>query len=330
MTLSGGAIAAVTAIVAVACQPFYRDDLVRGRASSRATSGARKLFDRAWEARSAGDKQGCVKLARRAIAINPNSGASAYHGLARCEFDAGQRARARATARRGLELHAGNEELRDFLITAYQADQLIANTLDFVEPPSIDSATAAGLTELAELVEALHKLRKDPIAAVELYLRWFDAYGVPDHRLIRKARDRLLAGAARHSGISSLTSGLLSNAEGHAAAGAVDIAMRFYTHAYRLLPETVVTEHHPGFFTTAARVTNPRAIAPAAVDYAEAGNRALRKQELGAAIHAYRRAVAAAPWWAPARRNLGMLLNVAGQEDEAEHQFMWARRLEGK
>ncbi len=306
-----------------ACQPYYRDDLRRGRAAG----AARHLFSAASGARTHGDNRRCARIARRAVAQNPQADGDQYLLLARCEFDAGQHARARATARRALELHPGDSDVARFLVEAYRADGLVASALDFVAPPSVEGAVAAGVTELDDLVTALHQASSDPAGALALYQKWLAEYGIPDHRLIRDARDRLLAAVAADPNVAAMLNELVRRTRAEADADHREAAVLVASQAYRLLPESAYGDDDHGLVAAAASVANPATVAPFACNHAKDGNDALRAQKLGPAIHAYRLAVAAAPWWAVARRNLGLLLRVAGQYDEAERQLAWATRL---
>jgi tetratricopeptide (TPR) repeat protein len=162
---------------------------------------------------------------------------------------------------------------------------------------------------------------------------WMSAYGVPDHPLLRAARDevanKILTAAPGDPALAGLARAA-DVADREAAAGHAAHALALYGEVYRLLPAAVLEQHMAGFLRAAHDASDVFSIDASAYRAAMDGDEHARRGELGPAIHAYRRAVALAPWWADARHNLATLLTAIGRADDAREEERWATVLSGQ
>lgn len=314
----------VGALLLVACQPWYRDDYRRGLRAQREPSAA-ALLERAERSHAGGHPKRAIEQAHAALARDPSNG-HAYLALARYLAAAGRHAEARFIARRGLDA-TGLAELRPILQQAYLADDLTANALDLVEPPTVQGAAAAGVPGAAELARADELATRDPAQAMALYDRWLDIYGVPDHPILRAARERIVAALWADDQTRTALADLLEAAEQATTNGHRGYALTLYAHVLLRVPGDPWVPHFPRFLHAASAVDDS-AIDPRARELARHGDAELKAGRLGAAIHAYRRALVLAPWWRAARHNAALLFDLAGRADEAAFQRSWLSRLQ--
>ncbi len=313
------------AVLVSACQPWYRDDLRRGQRAVHQPS-AEALLEKARQANDGGHPQRAIGYARDAVVRYPTSG-PAYLGLAGYLRAAGREDQARFIARRGLEV-SGLAGLRRFLIDGYLAGNLTSAALDLVNPATVQDAAAAGIPGAAELARAERLSSTDPGRALAVYSSWLDAYGAPDHPLLRAAADHIVDAAWADHSTHAVLAGLLDAAYREAAADHRELALALYSHLYGELPGEVQGQHAQGFLYAAATARDPAAVDPLAYRLAVQGDAAAAAGKLGPAIHLYRRVVALAPWWSAAQHNLSLLLDLAGRTDEARRAGEVARRLE--
>ncbi|HTL37020.1 MAG TPA: hypothetical protein VL326_27980 [Kofleriaceae bacterium] len=321
-------IAGLVALVA-ACQPWYRD---AERAGQRAgdQKQADKLISDANAARDRGDHAGAAVLLRRAILDVPGQSADTYLSLARESFAAGDIAGGRAATRRGMELWPTDARFGTVLVEQKLADDLVALAIDEAKYSSFDAA--AGDSSLAPQLDALQRASRADhadTAAGELAL-WLEHYGVPDHQLLRATRDSVADRIKRDAESTPSLAGLATaadRADAELAAGHVARALALYSEVYRLLPTSVLDAHFASFAKAAQQATDPEAIDGGAYTLAVQGDTDAAAGHLGLAIHSYRKAVARAPWWADARRNLASLYDSAGMPDMATAERAFADRL---
>lgn len=323
-------IGIVVVAVVAACQPWYRDAERAGRDGLPGDTRASKLADDGNAASARGDHAAAARLYRQAIDLDPDS--SAYLPLAKEELALGDAIGAKAAARRGLEVHAGDHDLAVFLAARDVADDRAADAIDDLGAKSIYDVTDP--PELAASLEALRKARSADHAseAVPALAAWFAAYGIPDHPILRQARDAIADDIWKAAPTDPSLKGLAAApdaADREAAAGHTAHALALYGEIFRLLPSSVLEQHTAGLVRAAHDAGDVFAIDASAYGAAMEGDEHARRGELGPAIHAYRRAVALAPWWAAARHNLSTLLAAIGRADEAREQERWARLLEG-
>jgi tetratricopeptide (TPR) repeat protein len=321
----------IVLVVVAACQPWYRDAERAGRDGLPGDTRASELADQASAAAAHGDHANAAQLYRQAIDLDPDS--SAYLPLAKEELALGDGVGASATARRGLEVHTGDHDLAAFLAARDAADDRIANALD-----DLGAETLYGIADLPELAPSLGGLQKAGVAehpsdAVIALAAWMSAYGVPDHKLLRFARDEVASKIWSAAPTDPALAGLARApdlADREAAAGHAARALALYGEVYRLLPSAVLEQHMAGFLRAAHDAGDVFAIDASAYRAAMDGDEHARRGELGAAVHAYRRAVALAPWWVDARHNLATLLTAIGRADDAREQERWVGLLTGQ
>lgn len=307
-------------LLVCACQPWYRD---AQRAGERATDRkhSAKLLNDANAAKDRGDHARAAALIRRAINDVPDQDADTYLLLARESFAANDVAGGRAACRRGMQLWSTDSRFRALLVEQWLADDLTARAIDEGGFTTFD-AIAADST-FAPHVDALRRAlsaeRTDTIAA-ELEL-WLAHYGIPDHALLVTARD-----AAAAKLVDRFTQ-IVDRADADLAAGHLARALALYSEAYRLLPSSVLDAHFASFAKAAQQVTDPESVDAGAYALALQANKDAEAGHLGLAIHAYRKAVARAPWWADARRNLASLYDDAGMSAMASAERALADRL---
>lgn len=312
-----------------ACHPWYRDGEIAGR---RATDHKRsnKLLDEARAASARGDHAAAEALIRHAIDEVPDQSADTYLLLATEANAANDVAGARAAARRGMQLFPSDTRFRDVLVSDRLADDLTAYAID--EAGAQTFAEVAANTVLAPRVDALAravKAEKSDTAVGELSL-WLAHYGVPDHRLLRDAREeaaRKIASTAPSSPVTASLVRAATRADEELAAGNLARALAFYGDVYRLLPRSELDAHMAGFAKAAKQVTDPAAIDAHAYELAVQANAEAEKGLLGVAIHQYRKVVARAPWWIDAHRNLAGLFEAVGRSEEAAYEQAFADAL---
>jgi tetratricopeptide (TPR) repeat protein len=313
-------------LLLTACQPWYRD---AQRAGQRATDQkhASKLLAEASTMRSKGDHARAAMLVRRAILDVPDQSADTWLLLARDSFAAGDVAGGRAACRRGMQLFSSDSRFKGLLVEQKLADDLTALAIDesgynIFDALANDSAFAPHVDALKRAVSASHA----DTAAAELAL-WLTHYGIPDHTLLRTARDSVADRIKRDAETLPVLAGLATAAEratAEVAAGRVANALALYSEVYRMLPSSVLDAHFASFAKAAREVTDPESIDPGAYQLAIQGDKDASAGHLGLAIHSYRRAVARAPWWIDARRNLATLYDTAkmGAMADAERSFV--------
>ncbi len=325
MNRRGSLLLLLGGLLLAACQPWYRDAYRRGQRAQRAPTSA-ALLERAERSQLAGHPERAIEQARTALARDPHDG-RAYLVLARCLATAGRHAEARFIARRGLDT-TGLADLRPLLLKEYLADDLTAAALDLIDQPAdLQRAAEAGVPGAAELARAEQLSATDPDRAMAQYEKWLDDYGVPDHPLLRAARERIVAAMWADDQIHLLLADLLRVADRETAAGHLEYALALYAHLLLRVPGDQFSRHLPRYLY-AASAARDAAIDPRARELARHGDAELKAGHLGPAIHAYRRALVLAPWWRAARHNLALLFDLAGRTDESRFHRYWLARLE--
>jgi hypothetical protein len=320
--------ALLLALVA-ACHPWYLDGEVAGRrATDRKHASA--LVDKARDASSHGDHARAEALLRQAIDEVPDLDADTYLLLAREASAAADFAGARAAARRGIQLFPGDGRFRQLLVEERVADDLTAEAIDIAGATTF--AEAAQDPALAPHLDALSRAlaadRADT-AAGELTL-WLAHYGAPDHVLLRKAREEAAARISSAIESSPSLAGLAraaDRADAELAAGRLPRALALYGEVYRLLPATVLDAHFAGFAKAAQQASDPEMVDNGAYKLALDGDRDAKAGLLGLAIRDYRKAIARAPWWIDAHRNLAALFDAADRSEEAAAERAFVERL---
>ncbi|MCX5744856.1 MAG: thrombospondin type 3 repeat-containing protein [Proteobacteria bacterium] len=310
----------VAALSLAACQPWYRDRENLGRSAHDDTRTASELAE-ATAAHARGDHPRAVALMRALVERDPATDPAAWVLLGEAEIAAGRATEGRAYVRWKYDrLSAdapGAPRLRAVLVASLVADGLVARALDLVRPPSLAGALAepALAGPLHELGVALDEASADPEAALARTTAWFDAYGVPDHPILAGAREMIVTAAwqAAHSPTSEPALAALRRLGPHARAalqrGHVSTALALYAHAVRVLPAAELAPDR-AVMERAAATRDPAALDPVAHALAREGDAQVRAGNLGAALRAYRRAVASATWWTAARQNLAALLAI--------------------
>jgi hypothetical protein len=310
-------LALALALVLAACQPWYRDDQLAGR-RARDPRAVAALLQRASEANAAGDPARAAAIVRDALERNPLADLGVYLTYAQYLHAAGEPERARAALR--FRIGAADGEPVDVLwsaiVDSYLASDLTADALDIGGYDGLASATAAHPALAAIFQELLlADSATDPAAATRHLRRFLDAYGAPDHPFVSATvmavREKLATGRPDLVAV-------LDRADAAVAAGDHATARLLYAEAYRMLPPGMLASHAEGFVAAAAAATDPASADPLAHAAAVEGDEALRAGRVGAAIHAYRRAVALAPWWRAAHENLRLLYEAAGRVAEAD------------
>ncbi|HUS29741.1 MAG TPA: hypothetical protein VMZ53_14655 [Kofleriaceae bacterium] len=321
---------ALAAIVALAaCQPWYRD---AERAGQRATDTkySSKLIADANAARDRGDHAGAASLLRRAITEIPDQPADTFLSLARESFAANDIAGGRAACRRGMELWPNDTSFRALLIDQKVRDDLTALAIEEAGHKTFsDLAADSSFTTVVDALKRAMDAEHGDTAAGELAL-WLAHYGVPDHVLLVGAREAAADKVSRLMETTPALEGLRTaadRADAELAAGRFARALALYSDVYRLLPASAISAHFANFAKAAQQATDPEAIDSGAYALAVQGDADAQAGNLGLAIHSYRKAVARAPWWADARRNLAALYDSAGMTEMANAERAFADRL---
>jgi outer membrane protein OmpA-like peptidoglycan-associated protein len=308
-----------------ACQPFYRDNLRAGRRAADGTAYD-KMISAAEQASSAGDQPRAIALARQAIHENPTRS----RGFAILAINL-RRANDLAGADRVIQYASSHGvSIQSDVSYAYVSDDLIADALDQESTGTLgDVASRAGATTaLQELVDTGQATID---VALPHYLHWLETYGVPDHPLLRDAAasvtKRVADEIAHMTPLGKRLVAIGPNANLASAMNDVPGALALYSLAFRVLSPEQFLPYRGAMARVAAQVTTPSEIDPVAWNLAVDGNAAVEAGELGPAIHAYRRAVAHAPWWGAAHSNLADLLELARRTDEAKLERAWADGL---
>ena len=216
----------------VGCVPFYRVDEVRGQ---RAADGEERalVLSKARERMAGGDAAGAATAFQQVLELDPSPSAELFLSMAQARAAAGQRALARAAARRGLSQEASaatRAELRELLVRLYAEDGLFEPALDYLSSPSL--AAAMQVPALAQAFGALADADQFARAgqgerALGRYEEWLEGYGIPDHPLLRAWADSVLRSGAALAG-KAAADGDFAMAEGR-----LFDAVRFYALAYR-------------------------------------------------------------------------------------------------
>ena len=313
---------ALVIVCAAGCVPYYRVGQVQ-LAHARDWKQNQALLEHARAALRTNDARAAVRDVERAIDRNPGLDGETYVLLARARLAAGSPREARATARWVLAHRPdGAAGARDVLIESFVAEKLYANALDFVEPATLDGVAAnprlapryAGLVEAFRL--AFDQEARQPM--LDQYGAWLAGYGVEDHPILLEARGRIAI-----MGVM-LTGELPARVREAARSGDARAAALRFGVAFRYLPREDAEALARDVGAVVAAVPPPLL----ALDEAARGDDALAHDRLGEAIAAYRRAVAAAPWWPNAHRNLSMLLARAERYDAAESELRWSLALD--
>ena len=317
---------ALIALLLAACQPFYRDDLRAGQRVEK-SSEVSKLLDDADRAANAGDLKRASGLAYDAIRENPSYSTRGYVILAMAFTRAGNAGAASKAIALGQK-HFGSS-MTSAMFDAYAREDRIADALDYIKATTFSDAKGYSVGQLTQLANADDAKTTD--AAMQHYLAWREVYGVPDHAALRDAVDRItkrIGDDIDHRtplGMRLLAIG--PHADAASARGDVAGALTLYALAERILPANKFVGYRAAMARTAAKVTDVSAIDPVASNFALDGDAALKAGKIPAAIHAYRLAVAHAPWWGNAHGNLAELLALAGHPGDAALERVWASGL---
>lgn len=301
---------AVVLVALAACQPWYRDDLRAGQRAQDPRWRDATMAEAATAAQT--DPARAAALVRQVVERDPLAPSNVYVTYARYLVAAGRPAAARAVLQfriDSLEAGESSSDLQGAIVDAYVADDLTADALDHLGSADVSSFGSLQVV-FADLLRADAGGNSEEVIAG---LRAFeDSYGCPDHPWIAtkvaSIQDDLAAIVPR-------LAALPDRADAALAAGDARTARLLYAEAYRMLPRGAL-EHHAGF-AEVGRTADPATDDPVAYAYATAGDDALRAHHLGPAIHAYRRAVAEAPWWRAAHENLALLYELDGRSDAA-------------
>lgn len=313
-----------------ACAPWYRDDELRAlRASDREAMGEiLARCDGLVQRGSAHEAVGCFE---DALERNPLEG-PALVGLARSLLSSGQHEQARAVAAHGASVLAGSGDVESrralaaIVVDSYGRQQLWSLVLQQVgtgTTPELAPVAAQYPAVFGKLGEAQRAAKAGDLAtALERYAGWLADYGVPDHRIIRTWCDDVLARTAPRLALT------MARADHLAAQGNWIGAVVAYGAAFRYLPSKTFDEQvRSKLVAAAARLEEPWRLSPTAVDAAADARALVERGELGGALRAQRRAVAAAPYWAEARHDLAVTLGSLGLADEAMLQMDWFMAL---
>jgi len=317
-------------LTSCACAPWYRDDELRALHASDVEAMNAQLAQ-CDDHMSGGRATEAATCFEAALERNPREG-RAIVGLARALVSAGRHGEARAVAEHGLSAPAGSQEpavtrsLAEIMLASYAREELYAHVLDRAgehAQPTVEQAATQYPTVFAKLAGARQAASGgDPRAALEKYAGWLADYGVPDHPLIRSWSDDVLRSCA------SVTASIVERGDREAAANNWVGAVVAYGQAFRYLPTDVFdAEVKQKLVEAAARVADPSWLSLTATDLAAQGDGLVADDKIGAALRAYRRAVATAPYWAAARHNLAVLFASTEMYREAAAQMDWFLRL---
>jgi hypothetical protein len=303
---------ALLLVALAACQPWYRDDLRAGQRAQDPRWSDATMAEAATAAET--DPARASALVRQVVERDPLASSSVYVTYARYLVAAGRPAAARAVLQfriDSLEAGEGSGDLQTAIVDAYVADDLTADALDHLG--SSDASSYGSLQVVfADLLRA--DAGGNSVEAIMGLRAFEDSYGCPDHPWIAakvaSIQDDLAA-------IVPALAALPDRADAALAAGDAKTARLLFAEAYRVLPAALLLDHRAGFALAARAATDPATDDPIAYAYATAGDDAIRAHHLGPAIHAYRRAVAEAPWWRAAHENLALLYELDGRADAA-------------
>jgi predicted Zn-dependent protease len=313
-------------VLSTSCVPWYRSDEVRALRADDPETMAELLApcdDHVRQGR-AGEAADCF---RAALKHNPLHG-GALVGFARALLSAERYLEARAVARHGLKVIAGDsgsqtaQALATVILESFARQGLYALALEQAaerEAPTLAQAAQQYPRVFGKLASASAAAHDgEPRVALERYAAWLADYGVADHPIVRAWSDEVRQ--------ISLPQALAMVARGdrEAAAGNWIGAIVAYGQAYRYLPSKLFAEQvKPKVLEAAGHLADPSWLSPLAVELADRGDALVHAGELGEALQAYRRAVATAPYWAEARHNLAVLLASVEMQDEAVRQMDW-------
>jgi hypothetical protein len=270
---------------------------------------------------------GCAPFFRDAETSPPASSAADHLARARELASAGRYDEACALAQLvHRSAFAGSSlasEARELLLRMYAEQGLVGRALDYLEPPTLEAAlqVPALAQALAPLSEARdHAQAGDTEAALSRYATWLAAYGVPDSPRLRAWSDEVLMALRPRAKL------FVARAIEAEEQGRTGEALHAWGLAYRYLPEADFEEQRDRFVEACA-AQEPGTASPFAIDQARVATEALDRGHLAEALSAYRRAVAAAPWWAEAHHNLALLLGSLALYPEARRQMGWYQAL---
>lgn len=302
----------VAAALLSACTPWYRENAVRGLG----TRPYRPAVDKAEAAMAAKDPARAERHYLDAIEIEPNAGSEVYIGLSRALAAQGRIASARAAADWAHARGASGAH-------GALASELVMRGLDPVAldvlNPSNPAAIAAqpSLSAYRGLAQA-HALAASGRGreALEEYGKWVAAYGEPDHALLRR-----WAGEIRVHGAKPAEA-VLAAARADVAAGNPTRALHEWAIAARYAPEDFARRTREEFGRV-AREHLGGDVPPGAAVEAERAAKARAAGDRGAALAGWRKAVAIAPYWADARKELALAIDAVGLSSESAAQREW-------
>jgi hypothetical protein len=284
-----------------------------------------------------GQAEQAVPCYMKAVEINPHD-THAVHGLTRALLATGRDAEARVAAELRLaEIKAGRGEdvndpsatraLIELLIYSYARKELYASALERIAElgtPTLDQAADQFPAVYGTLRDAQRLAAKGHAReALDKYAEWLAAYGVPDGLLVRQWSDAVLEACA------TPTADYLAQGDRDAEAKNWVGALAGYGEAFRYWPsEKFAHEGRRKLIEASAFVADPSLLSPTAAELAATAEELVHKDQMGAALRAYRRAVAAAPYWADARHNLAVLLGSVEMYGEAVQQMDWFLALD--
>jgi tetratricopeptide (TPR) repeat protein len=324
------------ALAGAGCAPWYRDDELRALRADDAEAQAKRLgeCDAALVAGRAADAVPCFAHAVEANAFDTR----AVIGWARSLTATGRLAEARAVIDRRLaDLKAGrggsggdpaaSRELVKLLLDSYARQELYALALERIAElgtPTLEEAAEQFPSVYGALRDAQQLAAKGQVReALDKYAAWLNDYGVPDTPLVRRWSDDILTAC------SARTADYLALADQAADAKNWVGAVVSYGETFRYWPsDKFEREARRKLIEASAYLADPSMVSPTALELAAQAEPLVQKERVGAALQAYRRAVAAAPHWAEARHNLAVLCASVEMYGEAVRQMDWFLALD--
>ena len=318
------------------CAPWYRDDELRALRADDAAAQAKRLAE-CDAALVAGRSEEAVPCFERAVEVNAFD-TRAVIGLARSLTATGRLGEARAVIDRRLaDLKAGRggsssdptaiRDLVKLLLESYAREELYALALERIADlgtPTLEQAAEQFPVVYGALRDAQQLAAKGQVReALDKYAWWLNDYGLPDAPLLRVWSDDVLTSC------SARTADYLAIADQEAEAKNWVGAVVSYGETFRYWPsEKFEREARRKLIEASAYLADPSMLSPTALDFAAQAEPLVQKGHVGAALRAYRRAVAAAPYWADARHNLAVLFASVEMYGEAVRQMDWFLALD--
>lgn len=234
---------------------------------------------------------------------------------------------------------SGGPEIKEGLakqfLASYVDDEL--NALALARGIELGKATGETGAELTlphasqQLPEAFRALAEaqvmvaegKPSEALERYAVWLSAYGVPDLPEVQRWADAVLEGTL------PLTDALVRRGDEALLRKDWVEAVVQYSLAFRYRPQARFEgEVADKLVQASSYLSAPEMLSPEARDLAAKAEALLGDGRAGRALHAYRRAIAIAPYWAEPRFNAAALYASLGMYAQAVEQIDWFLALD--